>query len=183
MTSSFSSWRRSADFIAVGLAFCMVVIGCGGGVKAPKTADGKPAEILLVFDANINEKDSEKTQAEQHRIARWMEKDLTTRFKEGGYFVTAGDDPSLFSPGKGKFLLTIKIVEYTPASETSREEAGLGAGTTIIDTYAELFVDNHTIPRYRLKKGEVSARDWMYCAKTVTGSVAKHLSKIMNELY
>ena len=183
MTYWYSSPCRRSRLEFSGLFALLLLFGCGGGVSAPKGADGSPAEILLIFDANVDEKASEETQAEHHELAKWMEKDIVNRFEDGGYTVTTGADPSEFEPGKGKFLITVKMVEYTPASATSREEAGFGAGTTVIDTYTELFTDNHTIPRYRLKKGEVSARDWSYCAEQVTSSVVKDLSKTMNEMY
>lgn len=161
----------------------LVLVGCGGSVKAPGDAKGSNAEILLIFEANIDEKAPQEIQADHRTVANWMEDDIINRFKDGGYVVTKGADPAAFEPGKGKYLVIIKMVEYTPSSTTSREEAGFGDGTTIIDTYSELFTDNHTIPRYRLKKGEVSARDWTYCAKQVTSGIAKDLSKTMNEMY
>ena len=170
---------------AVLSAVCMLLTlagGCGG-VKAPTTPNGNPVEVLFIFNANIDEKASEELQEEHQRLARWIEKDIIRRLNEGGYQVTSGTDVKEFEPGKGRFLITVKIVEYVPASATSREEAGFGAGTTIIDTYSELFKDNHTIPRFRLKKGSVSARDWLVPAEEVTSNVAKELSQTMNEMY
>lgn len=165
------------------LPLFLILASCGGSAKAPVGPDGSNAEILLVFDADIDEEASQETQKDHRTVAKWMEEDIINRFKEWGYVVTKGTDPAAFKPGKGKYLIVVKMVEYTPASATSREEAGFGAGTTIIDTYSELFTDNHTIPRFRLKKGESSARDWTYCAKQVTASIAKDLSKTMNEMY
>ena len=156
--------------------------GCGGGVSAPKTPDGAPVEIMLLFDANIDETADESVKADHRRLASWMEKDLTRRFEEGGYRVIPTTEVEKFEPAKGKFLLTVKIAEYVPASATPRVEAGFGAGTTIIDTYSELFKDNHTIPRFRLKKGSVTARDWSFGAEEVTSNVAKEISAAIREL-
>jgi hypothetical protein len=156
--------------------------GCGGGVTAPSAPDGSPIQIMLLFDANIPISASEEEKADQQQVAEWIESDLIRRFTEGGYQVTNTDDVQRFEPGRGKYLLTVKIEEYVPASATPRVEAGLGAGTTIINIYAELFQDNHTIPKLRLKKGHVTARNWQVCAEEVTSNAAKDISKRIHEL-
>ena len=180
--NSHSAYSKGGSFLAL-LFLIPVVLGCGGGVSAPQTPEGSTVDILMLFDANIDEKADDDVKAEHQRIADWMQNDLIQRFEAGGYRVTMTDDVTQFTPGKGKFLLVVKMSEFVPASATTLEERGFGPGTTIIDTYSELFKDNHTIPRFRLKKGHVSAMKWEVCAEEVTSNVAKDISKTINELY
>jgi hypothetical protein len=182
ITGTGQAKRPQSAFYLVVLFTAILGGGCGGGVSAPKTPDGSPVEIAMLFDANIDPNAENDVESDHEQVADFMEKDLTKKFIEGGYHVTTTKDVTNFEPGRGKFLLTVKITEYVPASATDRIEAGFGPGTTAIDTYSELFKDNHTIPSFRLKKGHVSAMKWQVCATEVTENIAAEISRTINEL-
>jgi hypothetical protein len=159
------------------------MVSCGGGAKAPTTADGSRVSIALLSDRGIREGMTDQVKGELNELGAWMEQDLMRIFREGGYDIALIASREDFTLGRGKFLLTFTITHYRPGRISTREEAGFGQGVVEIDTQVALFKDNVTLPVLQKKQGDTSGREWQYCAGQVNLATAPAVSDRIHELY
>ncbi len=158
-----------------------LVLSCGGGVKAPKSADGKPITLFVFVDRGIKDTTPADKHAGLNELGEWLEKDIVRTFEAGGYTVKLIKERGAYTYGTGEFLMTYEVENYSPADPAYAAERGLGTGEVSMDAYAELFTDSDQ-PLLKRKDGFTTSRGWQFAAETVNKKILPDVSKRIREL-
>jgi hypothetical protein len=148
-------------FVTLGL------MACGGGRtgSAPKNADGSSVAILVHFDRGITPDMAPDRVQQMEQLASWMENDLLAILDKTGYAASRVEDPNT-ATGPGRYVLRVKITNYSAGSKAARMLVGFGAGAAVLDTHYELIGDGGAV----LVAGDPSVgsgRDWKNSARKV----------------
>lgn len=167
--------------VLLSVVIALLVSACGGGMKAPKGADGKPVTLFVLLDRGIKDTTPEEKKAGLNELGAWLEKDIVRRFEDGGYSVKLIQDKGVYTYGANEFLMTYEVVRYEPPDPAYQAEVGLGTGGVSIDCYAELFKDTDQ-PLLQRKDGFTSSRGWQFTAGEVNKKILPDVSRRIREL-
>lgn len=144
------------------ILFALVLLaGCGGKVKAPRTAEGGKVAIYLLADRGIQPDMSNKEIEQLNQVGDFMEKHFLGLSQKSGYASTLIENNEQFIPGPGKYLLSVKVKRYNPGNKAARMIIGFGAGAVSMDTHYQLFAQG-TEPVLVADDGVGSSRDWIF---------------------
>ncbi len=158
--------------------------GCGFSISAPKAPNGQKVAVFVLFDRGVNSNTPAEDVEEQNQVGAWMEKDLVSKFNQGGYVASLVQSGDVHPQGPENFLVKVTITKYVPPSHTSRVEAGFGEGFVQLDVSYELFALKNN-NQHRVYSGHHSmptARGWEYAASQLTEQVASDINDRLNEL-
>jgi hypothetical protein len=141
------------------LALALVVSACGGGVKAPTMADGKPLTLVVLMDRGLEGKTPDE-QNQLNQLGDFHQNDLVNALKDAGYNASLIGSAAEFTPAAGVYMLKVAVVKYNPGSKAARMMVGFGAGTTSLDVRYELFSTDPAAPFYAKDHGRASSVDW-----------------------
>ena len=108
-----------------------------------------------------------------------MEPNLVQWLRDAGYATEVVPAKEAFTPAPGKYLLTVKIVNYNPGSKAARMLVGFGAGSGSLDVRYELMADP-TQPIHVREHGRASSRDWQPVCRRINKDIVEDITNKLN---
>jgi len=174
--------RRGVPTIADttrGLALLLALgalVACGS-VQAPRGPNGEPLVIELFIERGLEGHD-EIGQGQLTELGDYLERDITERLTGAGYEVAAAASPAAATPGPGRYLLSIEILEYNPGSKAARVMVGFGAGTASLDLHYELRGEDPA-PLISEDYGRASSKDWDDIVRRLDEDIVVHVTDVL----
>jgi hypothetical protein len=161
-------------FIFLAVAFTV------GFVSSLKAAEKDvQATICVLFDNGVNETLETRQAKAQAQVSDWMDNDLVrvfARYTKSGYQAKLIEKRKDFKPQLGKYLLTVKIIEYRAGSKAARMFVGYGAGGVSLKIHYELSADGKNA--IIVKDDSVfSGREWISAARKLNENMAKAITE------
>jgi hypothetical protein len=177
--------KKYCTVTALFMLIALVLIGCGGrkAVNTQNTSspDGKTIELYILSDRGNADEMTAAQYKNRQQVGQWMEQDMIRIFNRAGYAATLLQSRDEFTPGPGKYLLSVSIVNYNPGSKAARIVVGFGAGAVSLDNHYDLYGEA-TAPLLSYDDGVGSSRDWKNCARKLNENALKRVSQRLSEL-
>jgi len=152
-------------------------MACGPTIVAPKAPDGSQVEIVVYFDRGLAGK-TEDQQTQLNQLSDWMENNLVEMYTDVGYAVQKITALEQYTPGPGRYLLTVATVNYNPGSKAARMLVGFGAGSAALDTHYEFKGENGK-SMIAKDHGRPSGRDWKHIAKALNQDMLMEITRLL----
>jgi len=140
-------------YLAVAALAALVFSACGGGQKAPTTADGKPLTLVVLMDRGLDGKTPDE-QNQLNQLGDFHETNLIAALKDRGYNASLITSAAEYKPAAGLYLLKVQVVKYNP-------------GAASLDVHYELYSTDPAAPFYAKDGGRASSIDWPKLTRTV----------------
>ena len=150
--------RKTVSILLFTVVVAAVAVSCGSSPKAPTTPDGQPTTIVVLFDRGLEDKTEDQID-QLNQLVDFMEADLINRLKGTGYNAELDNKDEPTAPAPGKYVMTVKIVNYDPGSAAARVMVGYGAGTCSLDLHYALKGEAEE-PVVSKDHGRASSNDW-----------------------
>ena len=161
------------------LVLTMVLVGCGGSLRAPVTSSGQPLSVVFSLDAGITEGMTETQITHHNQLQEYMEVHMLRLLESVGYSASNIEDPSQFTPVQDGYLLTIQITDYNPGSGAARALVGFGAGACVLSTTYQLSEDGQTAI-YSNSQSEGSGRSWQSLVQGIDALTARDITAFLS---
>ncbi|MDO3379836.1 DUF4410 domain-containing protein [Geoalkalibacter halelectricus] len=171
---------RKIGFL-LALSALVLLAGCGSKIKAPKTADGGQVAIYLLADRGIQPDMSNQEVEQLNQVGDFMEKHFLGLSHKSGYAATLIENKDQFTPGPGKYLLSVKVKRYNPGNKAARILVGFGAGAVSMDTHYQLFAQGPE-PVLVADDGVGSSRDWIFVVAKLNEKMLEAVTEKIKQL-
>lgn len=161
------------------LLLALGALAACGSVQAPPGPGGRPLVIELFVERGLEGHD-EIGQGQLTELGDYLERDITGRLTEAGYDVAGLGSPEAATPGPGRYLLSIEILEYNPGSKAARVMVGFGAGTASLDLHYELHGEAPP-PLISRDYGRASSKDWDDIVRRLDEDIVVHVTEVLKE--
>ncbi|MDD5307994.1 MAG: DUF4410 domain-containing protein [Deltaproteobacteria bacterium] len=157
--------------------FIALLAGCGASVKAPRAPDGGPTKVQVLVDMGYTGKTPDEAN-QLKQVEDYLKPDLMNRLTDVGYSAEYIAAKEQFTPGPGKYLLVVTVLNYNPGSKAARMLVGFGAGSAALDERFDLFADG-TTALLTQDNGRASSKDWTdICRRTNKDMVVAITNKL-----
>lgn len=151
----------------------ILAIGPVTGTMAESGAEAGKTSIFVLLDRGDPATMTDKQYEMRMDIGEWMERDLVNILRKKKFDSSVIQKPEEYTPGPGKYLLSIKIMSYNPGSKAARIIVGFGAGAASLDIHYEFTGEGAAEPLISKDDGVGSGRDWRNCARKLNENIAK----------
>lgn len=160
--------------LTVPAAFCLLMLGCSSGPKAPMGADGQKIAIEVSVDGGYEQVDAANANQvnQRNQLVNYMRKTTVEQLNTSGYDASLLDTAK--GPTAGKRSLALKIDNYNPGSAAARVLVGLGAGAATLDVTA-IYKEGANV-LLTTQKSVASGRDWRKVVKKINILIMREMA-------
>jgi len=160
------------------LLFALLLLaGCvSSSGSAPKATSGAKIEILVLSDQGDKSSMSDYVAKAVTDLAPFMDKDLIGQLNRAGYQAKLIQTRSEYTPARGVYLLTTRIVNYNPGSSAARMLVGFGAGSASLDNHYELF-GNGAQAVLKWDDGVGTSEHWSKLCRKLNSNAVKRINE------